>query len=130
MRAARPTSRYVLQLDDDIIVPPTLLQQLVTRMLHDPTAWMVTGYPFDVPPVGRCSLAAYCVLVYHLPLLIAFSIRCDHACYRDCIVYIVCVAHRLLYTHTREHHRFIWGGCMLMPLADLRDGDRYGFVKV
>lgn len=74
MRAARPSSTYVLQLDDDIVVPPSLLQQLVSRMQGDPSAWMATGYPFDVPPV-HSSLPACCVLVYHLPLLIAFSIR-------------------------------------------------------
>lgn len=83
MRAARATSSYVLQLDDDIIVPPNLLQQLVDRMQRDPTAWMVTGYPFDVPSFNS-TLAAYCVLVYHLPLLIAFSIRSVRCCVSMC----------------------------------------------
>jgi hypothetical protein len=55
-----------------------------------------------VPPRGA-GLLTYCVLAYHLPLLIAFSIR--------------------------QRTSFIWGGCMLMPLADLRT-DRYGFMKV
>lgn len=34
----------------------------------------LAGYPFDVPPPGAC-LATYCTLVYHVPLLIAFSIK-------------------------------------------------------
>ena len=92
MRAARPSSAYVLQLDDDITVPPTLLQQLMGRMLSDPAAWMATGYPFDVPPVDS-TLAAYCVLVYHLPLLIAFSIRCAwevNMCYKYSVCAFAC----------------------------------------
>lgn len=75
MRAARPTSVYVLQLDDDICVFPDALQQLMEHMQQVPDGWMATGYPFDVPKVHGSTLAAYCVLVYHLPLLIAFSIR-------------------------------------------------------
>ncbi len=58
------------------------------------------GYPFDIP--GRnASIATYCCLAYHLPLSIAFAVR--------------------------EHTTFVWGGCMLLPLAALRS-DRYGIL--
>ena len=63
---------------------------------------MAAGYPFDVPAPGS-SLLTYCVLAYHLPLLVAFS--------------------------TRQRIQFVWGGCMVLPLGPLRD-DRYGIVKV
>ena len=63
---------------------------------------MAAGYPFDVPAPGS-SLLTYCVLAYHLPLLVAFS--------------------------TRQRIQFVWGGCMVLPLEPLRD-DRYGIVKV
>lgn len=80
MRAARPTSAYVLQLDDDINLFPDALQQLMEQMQGAPDAWMATGYPFDIPPV-HSSFATYCVLVYHLPLLIAFSVRYAPVCW-------------------------------------------------
>lgn len=56
-----------------------------------------TGYPFDVPEAGA-SLLTYCCLVYHLPLVIAFSVR--------------------------QRTSFVWGGCMLLPLADLHSDAR------
>jgi hypothetical protein len=61
-----------------------------------------TGYPLDLPPPGA-NLLTYCVLVYHAPLLIAFSIR--------------------------QRTSFVWGGCMLMPLHSLKT-DEYGFMRV
>lgn len=60
------------------------------------------GYPFDIPPLGA-DLLTYCVLVYHLPLLIAFSLQ--------------------------QHTKFVWGGCMLFRLQNLVH-DKYGLTKV
>ena len=60
------------------------------------------GYPLDIPPPGA-GLLTYAVLVYHLPLLIGFSLRPRAA--------------------------FVWGGCMLLPLAHLR-ADTYGIMAV
>ena len=58
------------------------------------------GYPFDIP--GRCSsISTYGCLVYHLPLSIAFAVR--------------------------QCTSFVWGGCMLLPLADLRS-DCHGIM--
>ena len=59
------------------------------------------GYPLDVPQAGA-GLATYCVMAYHWPLLIAFSLR------------------------TRI--QFVWGGCMLLPLPLLRS-DRLGILQ-
>lgn len=39
-----------------------------------PSPWSHAGYPFDIPPRGS-ALTTYCTLVYHIPLLIAFSIK-------------------------------------------------------
>lgn len=59
---------------------------------------MLAGYPFDVPKPGNpAPLTSYCVSVYHLPLLIAFSIA------------------------TRTS--FVWGGCMLLRAERLRSRD-------
>lgn len=63
---------------------------------------MLPGYPLDVPPSGS-SLLAYCALAYHLPLLIAFSLW--------------------------QATSFVWGGCMLFPLAALRS-DCHGIMRV
>ena len=60
------------------------------------------GYPFDLPPTGS-GLPTYCALVYHLPLLIAFSV-----CSRTA---------------------FVWGGCVLMRAEGLRS-DSHGILKV
>ena len=62
----------------------------------------MTGYPLDVPQPGA-GLAAHCVMAYHLPLIIAFSLR--------------------------PRTQFVWGGCMLLPLQLLRP-DRLGILKV
>ena len=50
---------------------------------------MGAGYPFDIPPAGG-NVLTYCVLGYHLPLLIAFSIS--------------------------RRTEFVWGGFMLFRL--------------
>lgn len=63
---------------------------------------LYAGYPLDIPPPGA-GLLTYAVLVYHLPLLIGFSLRPRAA--------------------------FVWGGCMLLPLAHLR-ADTYGIMAV
>lgn len=60
------------------------------------------GYPFDLVPQGA-PLQAYAVLVYHLPLSIAFTIR--------------------------RRAPFVWGGCMMLRARELRD-DRHGVLKV
>lgn len=71
----------------------------MTRMF---TRRLFAGYPLDIPPPGA-GLLTYAVLVYHLPLLIGFSLRPRAA--------------------------FVWGGCMLLPLAHLR-ADTYGIMAV
>ena len=59
------------------------------------------GYPFDIPPPDA-DLLTLCMLVYHLPLLIAFSVR--------------------------QQTDFLYGGCMLFPLEPLRSG-QYPFIR-
>ena len=58
------------------------------------------GYPFDIPE-GDASIFTYSCLAYHLPLSVAFAIR--------------------------QRTVFVWGGCMLLPLHDLRN-DRHGIL--
>ncbi|KAK9803983.1 hypothetical protein WJX72_010372 [[Myrmecia] bisecta] len=99
--AAESAHKYVLCLDDDVVLHPGSLQMLVDSMEAQPDMFMATGYPFDLPP-PHSSVLTYCVMVYHLPLLIAFSIR--------------------------QHTQFVWGGCMLFPLQDMRS-DRYGIMQ-
>ena len=62
---------------------------------------MCAGYPFDIPEAGA-SLLTYCALVYHLPLVMAFSVR--------------------------ERISFVWGGCMLLPLRALLE-DTHGIMR-
>ncbi|BDA40970.1 hypothetical protein COCOBI_01-6250 [Coccomyxa sp. Obi] len=98
--AANQAHKWLLCLDDDVLLHPTTLDDLIAAAEADPCSFMVTGYPFDVPEVGA-SLLTYCCLVYHLPLVIAFSVR--------------------------QCTSFVWGGCMLLPLADLRS-DAHGII--
>jgi hypothetical protein len=97
-------------------------------MEADPSLFMATGYPFDIPSsyhncctinhnnnnnnnnikpgatlstsnyttLTSSSIWTYCAMAYHLPLVIAFSIK------------------------QRTH--FVWGGCMLFRLIDLLQG--------
>ena len=62
---------------------------------------MRAGYPFDIPEAGA-SLLTYCALVYHLPLVMAFSVR--------------------------ERISFVWGGCMLLPLRALLE-NTHGIMR-
>ena len=43
VRAASPQSKHILCLDDDVILHPSTLQNLVIRLENDPSAFMVTG---------------------------------------------------------------------------------------
>jgi hypothetical protein len=117
VRCAAPDSAYVLCLDDDAELHPSTITDLVAavecpsshacdaRAAHgaaprrgeDPRdgAFMATGYPFDVPAPGS-GLFSYCVMAYHLPLIILFCLRGETA--------------------------NVWGGCMLLPLEALRSG--------
>lgn len=103
IRAAHSASKYILCLDDDIHLHPTTLQNFVFDMEQNPSIFMCTGYPFDIPPRGA-TLATYCTLAYHLPLVIAFSLR--------------------------QHTQFVWGGCMLFRKEGLEaDIPRNGILE-
>ncbi|KAI8469454.1 MAG: hypothetical protein J3K34DRAFT_522121 [Monoraphidium minutum] len=92
---------YVLFLDDDVALHPGTIGRLVDELEGDPSAFMATGYPFDlVPPAA--PLPAYAALAYHLPLSIAFAV-------------------------SRRAH-FVWGGCMMLRAARL-DGDPCGVLE-
>jgi hypothetical protein len=69
---------------------------------QEPDTFLATGYPFDVPEPGA-GLLSYCVLAYHLPLIIVFSL-----------------GRRALN---------VWGGCMLLRAEAFRS-DRLGFLQV
>ena len=60
------------------------------------------GYPFDIP-LHDSSLLTYAALSYHLPLLIAFSLK--------------------------HKTQFVWGGYMLFPLQAMLE-DRHGIMQV
>eukprot|EP00850_Spirogloea_muscicola_P018846 SM000177S03179 [mRNA] locus=s177:35680:39904:- [translate_table: standard] len=94
--AMSASSKYVLFLDDDIRLHPGTICQLVDTMEADQKAFLLTGYPFDLPAP---TLVSYCTLEYHLPLFIGFS--------------------------TGGRTTFVWGGCMMMLADDWRT-DRYG----
>mmetsp|Transcript_35696 Transcript_35696/g.67314 ORF Transcript_35696/g.67314 Transcript_35696/m.67314 type:complete len:367 (-) Transcript_35696:249-1349(-) len=93
VKAAHTSSKYVLFLDDDIRLHPDTVDVLVDAMEADPEVLVATGYPLDVPATSA-SFATYCMMVYHLPLLVAFS--------------------------QGERSFNIWGGCMMLPLKDLQ----------
>ncbi|KAK9864087.1 hypothetical protein WJX84_002864 [Apatococcus fuscideae] len=101
IKAASSNSKYVLCLDDDVTLHPTAVSMLVAAAEDDPGAFMVTGYPFDIPP-ENVDLLTLCMLVYHLPLLIAFSVR--------------------------QQTDFLYGGCMMFPLEPLQSG-QYPFIQ-
>ena len=74
----------------------------IPRSSLDDQAFSHAGYPFDIPQPGA-GLPTYCVMAYHLPLVVAFSLK--------------------------PRIQFVWGGCMLLPLQLLRP-DRLGILKV
>jgi len=109
---------FVLFLDDDIFVYPTLFVQLVHDFLAssgsqcssgssagdggDGGVFMATAYPFDVPSPDS-GLSPFCVAAYHLRLIIFFSIG-------------------------GALSRFAWGGCMLFRCRELVE-DPHGLVR-
>ena len=95
-------SAYVLCLDDDVSPHRDLLHDMVAALSADPACFLATGYPVDIPDAGA-GLMSYCMLAYHLPLIIAFSLGARAV--------------------------NVWGGCMLLPVAPLLHGD-YGFLSV
>lgn len=60
--AAAPHWPLFLFTDDDCWYHPGTIDVLVAAWLAEPSALLVTGYPFDVPPPGA-SFAALCVMV-------------------------------------------------------------------
>ncbi|GAX79525.1 hypothetical protein CEUSTIGMA_g6966.t1 [Chlamydomonas eustigma] len=101
VQQCNPASEYILFLDDDVQLHPGTIGELVKMLECDASLFMATGYPFDMPLRG-CGLPAYCALVYHLPLLIPFSV-----CQRTA---------------------FVWGGCVMMRGDSLRT-DSHGILK-
>lgn len=59
---ASAETRYVLFLDDDVCLYPSTVELLVGALEADPQAFMVTGYPFDVPH-PQASFWSLCVMV-------------------------------------------------------------------
>eukprot|EP01025_Chloroclados_australasicus_P004586 TRINITY_DN11174_c0_g1_i3.p1 TRINITY_DN11174_c0_g1~~TRINITY_DN11174_c0_g1_i3.p1 ORF type:complete len:327 (+),score=23.19 TRINITY_DN11174_c0_g1_i3:144-983(+) len=103
VRHASPNSKYVLCLDDDIRLAPGFVQALVDRKEADGEgSFMSTAYPFDLPD-KNANILTYAILVFHLPLIIGISFQ--------------------------EHSHFVWGGCMLLPLADMQQGDKYQILS-
>jgi hypothetical protein len=102
LRAVPSGCKYCLCLDDDVDPHEHLLADMVTALENDPKAFMATGYPFDVPEHGA-GIMAYCVLAYHLPLIIAFSLG--------------------------QRTLNVWGGCMLFRVCSIAP-DRYSFLQV
>ncbi|KAF5834628.1 nucleotide-diphospho-sugar transferase [Dunaliella salina] len=100
--AASPCSQYLLFLDDDVECHPSTLQDLVGTLERDSSLFMATGYPFDIPQEGA-GLPTYCMLLYHLALLIPFS--------------------------AQQRATFVWGGCMLLRADSLRPHDRHGILQ-
>ena len=96
--------KYVLFLDDDVMLYPSTIGSLVSAMEKDEketggNALLATGYPLDL--VGGAGdgtssssscFANYMTMVYHLVLLIPFS----HG----------------------KYAKNVWGGCMLFRLED------------
>lgn len=96
-----PASKYVLFLDDDVALHEESIASMVGKIERDQNIFLVTGYPFDVPPKGS-SLLTYAMMGFHMPLLIPFCI--DRTC-------------------------FVWGGCMLLRREHLLEGHPYGIYE-
>lgn len=93
--AASSKSDYVLCLDDDVTMHESALAELVAYKERYPASLLVTGYPHDSVST-QASLWTYCMMAYHLPLSIPFSLR--------------------------DETQFVWGGCMLFEAEDLAPG--------
>ncbi|CAK0746217.1 hypothetical protein CVIRNUC_001675 [Coccomyxa viridis] len=100
IKEALSEHEWVLCLDDDVLVHERFLEDLVRDMQQNPAASMATGYPFDIPEKDA-GIFTYSCLAYHLPLSVAFAVR--------------------------QRTMFVWGGCMLLRLHDLRN-DRHGIL--
>mmetsp|Transcript_8504 Transcript_8504/g.31420 ORF Transcript_8504/g.31420 Transcript_8504/m.31420 type:complete len:489 (+) Transcript_8504:136-1602(+) len=98
---AHADSEYTLFLDDDVTLHHRMIEHLVEERRKDPRVFMVTGYPYDLPYQDG-TLFSYCVMAYHLPLLIFFM------AFRSTL--------------------FAWGGCMLFATKELRS-DAYGMLS-
>lgn len=92
MAAVSSDSEYVLCLDDDVLMHDSALAELVAYKRFYPASLLVTGYPLDVVS-KKAGLMSYCMMAYHLPLSIPFSLR--------------------------DETQFVWGGCMLFDSKDL-----------
>ena len=110
VEVASAAAEYVLFLDDDVLVPPHVLETMVSSLEDTPEALMATGFPFDLPARAERSeegasllarLMQHALMQHHLPLLVPFS------------------------TAARGH--FVWGGCMLFRASELR-ADAHGLV--
>ncbi|CAI5515271.1 unnamed protein product [Closterium sp. Naga37s-1] len=99
-KVACPESKYLLFLDDDIQCHPGTLGSLVKAMETRPEVFCCTGYSFDIPSTP--SISAYAAMAYRLPLLIGMS--------------------------SGGPAFFVWGGCIMLRLADLR-ADRNGMAS-
>lgn len=59
------------------------------------------GYPFDVP-APESDFLSYCMMAFHLPMMIPFCIN---------------------------RTSFVWGGCTVLRRKDLAYPDAYGIVR-
>lgn len=62
-RVASRDSKYVVFLDNDILLHQGTFETLVQPLETDPGLFMSTGYPFDVPDGSKSGLLSYAVLV-------------------------------------------------------------------
>ncbi|KAG4141274.1 hypothetical protein ERO13_D06G065800v2 [Gossypium hirsutum] len=92
-------TKYVLFLDDDVMLHPGSIGALTAEMEKNPEIFIQTGYPLDLP---SGSLGSYCIYEYHMPCSMGFA--------------------------TGGKTFFLWGGCMMMHADDFRR-DNYGVVS-
>ena len=109
VRAMREDSDYVLFLDDDVETRPGTVECLARALAGDDGAFLITGYPFDVPcakdataVLTTANIVTYMYATYHLVLIIAFS--------------------------QGRWTKNVWGGCAMLRADDLRR-DAYGCVS-
>lgn len=99
VKAIANDTKFVLFLDDDIMLRPSTVPAFVAEMEGRSDIFILTGYPLDVP--NPASMGTYCALAFHLPLSIGFS--------------------------TGGATTFVWGGCMMMRAEDWRENS-HGLV--